>query len=144
MTKKRLGGFTFVETLAAISIGAILSAGAGVSAVKLIDRARTIAAENQISAFKAALQSYYIDCGRFPSTEQGLGALWEKPTLSPVPDGWRGPYTDREISADPWGHPYSYESRGNTEGQLPFVIASLGADGREGGKGIDADILSWK
>jgi general secretion pathway protein G len=144
--KQRAAGFTFVETLAAISIGAILSAGVGLSAAKLIDRARRIAAENQISVLKAALQSYYIDCGRFPSSEQGLGALWEKPTLSPAPATWRGPYTDREISPDPWGNPYRYENQQTAaeEGRVPFVIMSYGADGREGGKGNDADIFSWK
>jgi general secretion pathway protein G len=142
--KKRIAGFTFVETLVAISIGAILAAGAGLSAVKIIDTARKTAAENQIAVFKAALQSYYIDCGRFPSTAQGLLSLWEKPALSPVPAGWHGPYIDREIVDDPWGNPYVYEEQQNREGQLPFVIMSFGADGREGGKGIDSDIFSWK
>jgi general secretion pathway protein G len=142
--KKRVAGFTFVETLIAISIGAILAAGAGLSAVKIIDTARKTAAENQIAVFKAALQSYYIDCGRFPSSAQGLLSLWEKPTLSPVPAGWHGPYIDREIASDPWGSPYVYEERQNREGQLPFEIKSFGADGREGGTGIDSDIFSWK
>jgi general secretion pathway protein G len=140
----RIAGFTFVETLAAISIGAILAAGAGLSAAKLIDTARKTAAANQIAVFKAALQSYYIDCTRFPSSAQGLDSLWQKPTLSPVPASWRGPYIDREIDSDPWGNPYVYEEHQDREGELPFVIVSLGADGREGGKGIDADIFSWK
>jgi general secretion pathway protein G len=142
--KKLLRGFTFVETLAAISIGAILAAGAGLSAAKLIDSARKTAVENQMAVFKAALQSYYIDCGRFPTTSQGLEALWEKPVLSPVPAQWNGPYIDRQIGLDPWGNSYAYEERQNNEAQLPFIIMSLGADGREGGKGIDADIFSWK
>jgi general secretion pathway protein G len=142
--RKIAEGFTFVETLAAISIGAILAAGAGLSAAKLIDTARKTAAENQIAVFKAALQSYYIDCGRFPSTPQGLMALWEKPLLSPVPANWHGPYIDKEIASDPWGNSYFYEEKQNRDGQLPFTIMSLGADGREGGKGIDADIFSWK
>jgi general secretion pathway protein G len=141
---KIVRGFTFVETLAAISIGAILAAGAGLSAAKIIDSARKTAAENQIAVFKAGLQSYYIDCGRFPSTSQGLKALWEKPALSPVPAQWNGPYVDREIGFDPWGYPYVYEERQSREAQLPFIIMSLGADGREGGKGVDADIFSWK
>jgi general secretion pathway protein G len=140
----RAPGFTFVETLAAISIGAILAAGAGLSAAKLIDAARKTAAENQIAVFKAALQTYYVDCGRFPSEPQGLIALWEKPSLSPVPAGWHGPYLDRETIRDPWGNSYIYEENQNRDGVLPFVIISLGADGREGGKGIDSDIFSWK
>jgi general secretion pathway protein G len=140
----RLAGFTFVETLAAISIGAILAAGAGLSAVKIIDMAKKTAAENQIAVFKAALQSYYIDCASFPTSSQGLLALWEKPILSPVPAAWHGPYIDREIAGDPWGNSFVYEQRQYEEGTLPFVIVSFGADGREGGKGIDADIFSWK
>jgi general secretion pathway protein G len=142
--KNVVKGFTFVETLAAISIGAILAAGAGLSAAKFIDSARKTAAKNQITVSQAALQSYYIDCGRFPSTQQGLGALWEKPILSPIPTEWRGPYVDSEITKDPWGNSYIYEERQNREGQLPFTIISFGADGREGGKGIDEDIFSWK
>jgi general secretion pathway protein G len=143
--KKRLAGFTFIETLAAISIGAILAAGTSVSVLKAIDFARKTSTENQIAAFKAALQSYYIDCGRFPSEAQGLGALWEKPIISPVPDSWAGPYVDREITVDPWGNAYRYVSgEFPGSGKLPFTIMSLGADGQEGGAGSNADIFSWK
>jgi general secretion pathway protein G len=143
--RRRLAGFTFIETLAAISIGAILAAGTSVSVLKSIDFARKTSTENQIAAFKAALQSYYIDCGRFPSEAQGLGALWEKPVMSPVPDSWAGPYVDREITADPWGNTYRYASEEFFGGgKLPFTIMSLGADGKEGGAGSNADIFSWK
>jgi general secretion pathway protein G len=143
--QRRLPGFTFVETLAALAIGAILAAGTGVSVLKVIDLARKTSAENQITVFKAALQTYYIDCGAFPSEFQSLEALWEKPVLTPVPDLWAGPYIDREIPLDPWGSPYQYSTGENSgESKLPFTIMSFGADGKEGGSGSNADIFSWK
>jgi general secretion pathway protein G len=143
--KNRLAGFTFIETLAAISICAILAAGTSVSVLKAIDFARKTSTENQIAAFKAAIQTYYIDCGAFPSESQGLEALWEKPVMSPVPDSWDGPYVDREITADPWSNAYRYATEDiSAKGKLPFTIMSFGADGKEGGKGSNADIFSWK
>lgn len=135
-------GFTFIETIIVIAIILILSAGVGFSAVKYIDNARIASAKNQIATYKLALESYYLECGAYPSESQGLAALWEKPTLSPVPAGWSGPYVDQEISADPWGTPLLYESPGRKG--LPFTIISYGADGIEGGEGKNADILSWK
>lgn len=135
-------GFTFLETIIVIAIILLLSAGVGFSSVRYLDTARTASARNQISALKLSLESYYLDCGRFPSESQGLKALWEKPSLAPVPQGWAGPYVDREIPDDPWGNPFRYEVPG-AKG-LPFGIFSLGADGAEGGEGRDADILSWR
>jgi general secretion pathway protein G len=143
--KKRLAGFTFIETLAAISIGAILAAGTSVSVLKAIDFARKTSTQNQIAAFKAALQTYYIDCGVFPTDAQGLEALWEKPVMSPVPDAWDGPYVDREIKTDPWDNAYRYAAEElSGGGKLPWTIISFGADGKEGGTGSNADIFSWK
>ena len=144
------GGFTFVETLAVLAIGAILTAGVGVSAFKAIEIAREYSAKETISQYKAALQSYYIDCGSYPSTEQGLQALWEKPTLVPVPESWQGPYLDKEIKKDPWGGSYIYVKKGSASfpaecpGSLPYAIICYGADGISGGEGRNADILSWR
>ncbi len=135
-------GFTFIETVIVIAIILILSAGVGFSAMKYVDRARVASARNQISAYKLALESYYLDCGRYPSAGQGLVALWEKPALSPVPESWAGPYVDREVAGDPWGRPFEYSAPG--ENGLPFGILSLGADGLRGGEGNDADVASWK
>ena len=143
-------GFTYVETLAVIAIGAVLTAGSVFSATKLIASARKTAARTQIEQFSCALQTYFLDCGRFPTTEQGLSALWEKPVLYPVPQNWNGPYLDREPGNDPWGTDFKYLSAESSimpaevpEG-LPFVLFSYGADGKEGGKGGSDDICSWK
>jgi len=141
MTLKTDKGFTFIETIVTISIILILSAAVGFSAIKYIDRARVASCRNQIETFRLALQSYYLDCSQFPSEAQGLRALWEKPTLSPAPANWEGPYVDRQIPQDPWGGNYIYKNPG--ENNLPFTIMSFGADGKQGGEGTNADIHSW-
>ncbi len=142
LNSKNDEGFTFVETLVTLAIITILTLAVGISAVKYIDRARITSCKTQIETFKMALQSYYIDCGKYPGKAQGLEALWKKPIVSPIPTNWSGPYVDSEIPTDPWGTPYVYIAPG--ENGLPYEIRSYGADGKEGGDGIDADIISWK
>lgn len=148
--QKTAAGFTYVETIAVIAIGAILTAGSVFSASKVIEAARKTAAKTQIEQFGTALQTYFLDCGRFPTTEQGLRALWEKPVLYPVPEDWNGPYLEREPGHDPWGTDFEYLSSESSimpsevpEG-LPYVLISYGADKKEGGKGEASDIWSWK
>ncbi len=149
----RNAGFTFVETLAVLVVMALLASQVGVATNSLIQRAKVSSARNQIEMFKVALQSYYIDCGRFPTGEQGLLALWEKPSLYPLPESWKGPYIEKKIPSDPWGNPYSYFSAEGValtlsgtsapEG-LPYAIVSYGADGLFGGEGKGEDIVSWE
>jgi len=134
-------GFTFIETIVAISIILILSAAVGFSAIKYIERARLAACRNQIETFRLALQSYLLDNSQYPTEVQGLDALWEKPTMAPVPARWEGPYVDRKIPSDPWGYSYVYKNPGDND--LPFTIVSYGADGKEGGEGANEDIHSW-
>jgi general secretion pathway protein G len=149
-SKRWADGFTFVETLAVLAIGAVLSAGSVVSATKLISFAKKTAARSQIDQFSSALQSYFLDCGRFPTTEQGLSALWEKPVLYPVPENWKGPYLDRKPGADPWGTDFEYLSAESSimssevPEKLPFLLVSYGADKKKGGEGEACDIVSWK
>ena len=147
---EKSGGYTYIETVAVIAIGAVLTAGTVVSASKLIASARKTAAKSQIEQFSSALQTYFLDCGRFPTTEQGLWALWQKPVLYPVPENWQGPYLEREPGHDPWGTDFKYLSAESSimpaevpEG-LPYVLISYGADGKEGGQGDGNDIYSWK
>lgn len=139
---KKDDGFTFAETLAVLAIMLVLSAGVGLGAMKYIDKARQLQARSQIQLYTLALQSYYLDCGTYPTPEQGLESLWERPRLFPVPKGWNGPYIDRRVQEDPWGNRYQY--RRKQDGRIPFVIFSYGADGREGGSGNEADIVSWQ
>lgn len=141
------GGFTFVETLAVLVVTAILASQVGVAVNRLVKKARVVSARNQIEAFKVALNSYYVDCGVFPTDEQGLGALWEKPLLAPVPAGWNGPYTDRTVPVDPWGTPYEYFRQGSAlmpvdvPDGLSFAIVCAGEDCVRGGEN---DIVSWR
>lgn len=139
---KKDDGFSFAETIAVLAIMLILTAGVGFSAAGYVQKARRLSAESQIEVYRLALQSYYLDCGTYPTDEQGLEALWEKPVLYPVPAGWNGPYVDKEIQKDPWGNDFVYSTRRNRK--LPFTVVSFGSDGFEGGDGDAEDIVSWK
>ncbi len=135
-------GFSFIETLAALAIMLILTAGVGLASYKIIDQARRVSAKNQIEIYKTALNAYYLDCGVYPNEAQGIQALFEKPIIAPVSSKWNGPYIDKQVLPDPWGNEYVYKTL-NDYG-LPFIISSYGADGVSGGKGNDEDINSWK
>ncbi len=135
-------GWTFVEVLIVIAIILILTSAVGFMAFRYIDKARVVTAKNQIETFSLALDAYALDCTHYPSQEQGLMSLWEKPVLEPVPAGWNGPYLSKKPSDDPWGHPYQYIVPGPSG--LAFGIRSLGSDGAEGGTGNAADITSWQ
>jgi general secretion pathway protein G len=139
----RLGnkGWTFVETLVVIAIIMILTGTVGFVAVRAVDRAKVVAARSQLEAFEVALNGYLLDNGAYPTQEQGLAALREKPTLEPLPQGWAGPYLFKPVPKDPWGKEYMYTVPG--PGGLPYGIRTFGSDGHEGGDGTAADITSW-
>ena len=134
-------GFNFTEVIVSIAIILVLSAFVGIISIRYIDKARHAAARSQIDTFVLALEAYYIDCGRYPTTEQGLQALKDKPSIEPISSNWAGPYIYKNVPNDPWGNPYEYTVPGPNG--LPFSIRSFGADGREGGTDKDADIESW-
>ena len=148
--ERRNEAFTFVETLAVLAIAAILTAGCTVSIAKLVSMAKKTSARNQIDQFGAALQSYFLDCGRFPTTEQGLNALWEKPILYPVPENWDGPYVERKPGKDPWGTDFEYISSESSvmpsevPENLPYVLICYGADKQKGGRQDGDNIVSWE
>lgn len=136
------GGWTFIETLIVIGIILILTSSVGVMAIRYLDKARTVSARSQIETYSLALDAYYLDCGKYPTTEQGLAALWEKPSLEPLPRNWNGPYVNKPINKDPWGNAYEYTVPG--PGGLPFGIRSFGGDGTQGGEGKNGDVASWE
>lgn len=117
----RLSGWTLAEVLVAMAIVFLLSGTVGFVGIEQITRARHLSAEQQISVFRLALESYAIDTGGYPTTEQGLRALHEVPTLSPVPRQWRGPYIHGEIPSDPWGAAYEY--RGPDEERSSYALS---------------------
>lgn len=141
-TEQSEAGWTFMETLIVIAIVLILTSSVGFMAIQYLDKARIATARSQIDSFCVALESYYIDNGRYPSEEQGLKSLWAKPSIEPISDKWKGPYMYKEVPKDPWGNEYIYTIPGSNG--LPFELTSLGADAKQGGEGNDADISSWK
>lgn len=121
-------GWSLVETLAAVTIVLTLSTTVGVVALGFVERGREAAARSQMALYTLALESYYADTGRYPTTEQGLDALWKAPVLAPLPQGWDGPYIQRAVGENPWRNPYRYRSPGANG--LPYVIETDTADGR--------------
>ena len=132
------GGFTLVELLIVMVIIGLLAALVGPKFFGKIGKSRQKAAKAQITLFETALDTYRLDVGRYPTTDQGLEALRTKPDGA---ERWDGPYLPKEIPMDPWGHPYEYRSPGE---HGPFDIISHGADGNAGGEEEDQDIVSWK
>jgi general secretion pathway protein G len=134
-------GFTLIEIMVVVVIIGILGA---LVVPKLLGRtgeSRVAAAKVDIATLKQALNLYKLDNQRFPTTEQGLQALMQKPTSGPAATGWKsGGYLEK-LPKDPWGNPYQYLSPG-IHGDVD--VFSLGADGQPGGTGEDADIGSWE
>ena len=138
-----VSGFTLIELMVVIVILGILAAVIAPRIVGRTDEAKVTEAKVQIKNLETALKLYKLDNGVYPSTEQGLDALVEKPTVGVLPKKWRdGGYLEkRRVPLDPWGNPYVYVSPG-LHGD--YDILSLGADGVRGGEGYDADIASWE
>ncbi|HEV8356848.1 MAG TPA: type II secretion system major pseudopilin GspG [Gemmatimonadales bacterium] len=136
-------GFTLLELLVVIVVIAILATLVAPNVFRHVGAAKDATARTQIEMLGAALDAYRLDTGRYPVSEQGLEALWTRPSRDPLPANWRGPYLRKEAPADPWDRPYIYRSPG-TESSTGYDLLSYGADGKAGGEGDAADILSWK
>ena len=127
-----------MELLLVLVIIGLLAALVGPTIYQRIRPAKTSAAKAQIENFAGALDSYYVDVGSYPSTQEGIAALRAKPDGAST---WNGPYLKKEIPKDPWGTAYVYRAPGRNGG---YEIVSYGADGREGGEGENADVNSWE
>jgi general secretion pathway protein G len=138
----RRAGFTLIEILVVIAVIAVLAALVAPNVFRHVGGAKDSAARAQIEMLGAALDAYRLDNGRYPTTAQGLDALWQEPLVEPRPTNWRGPYLRKAVPADPWGNAYFYASPGdyNPRG---YDLVSFGADGQPGGDGEDADVTSW-
>lgn len=133
-------GFTFIEIMVVVAILAILAALVVPRVMGRTDDAKRTAAKVQIRNIEGALQLYKLDTSLYPTTEQGLKALVEKPTVGVIPRNWKaGGYLDK-VPLDPWGTPYKYVSP-SLKGD--FEIISLGVDGEPGGEGKNADMTNW-
>ena len=139
----RQSGFTLVEMLVVIIIIGVLAALVAPQLFQRVGQSKTAAARSQVEMLGTALEAYRLDNSYFPSTQQGIDALFKKPTAPPVPTGWRGPYIKKPVNKDPWGRPYKYMSPGKFNPET-YDLSSLGRDGKDGGTGEDADIKSWE
>jgi general secretion pathway protein G len=132
-------GFTLIEVMVVVIILGILAAIVVPRVMDRPDEARITKAKQDIRALESALNLYKLDNFTYPTTEQGLEALVQKPAGSPEPKNWKK-YMDR-LPKDPWGEPYQYLSPG-VQGDVD--IFSLGADGQQGGEGPNADVGNWE
>ena len=139
-SKHATAGFTLIEVMVVVVILGILAAIVVPRIMDRPDEARIIKAKQDIRVLQSALDLYKLDNYRYPSTDQGLEALVQRPTTTPEPPRWKeGGYIDR-LPKDPWGQPYQYLSQGQ---HGPVDIYSLGTDGQLSGAGTDADIGNW-
>ena len=142
MPQKRLhrrhpirAGFTLLELLVVVAIIALLAAYVGPKYFSQVGKSEQAVARSQIEAISRALGAYRLDVGNFPSTEEGLGALLNKPANAAK---WNGPYLEKAVPPDPWGRAYIYRAPGANNAD--FDIASYGKDGQPGGEGDAADL----
>ncbi|MFG1209121.1 type II secretion system major pseudopilin GspG [Xanthobacter flavus] len=132
------GGYTLVELLVVITIIGLIVALVGPRVLGYLGDSKVKTAKIQIQGFSSALDLFYLDAGRYPSSSEGLNALVQRPGNVTT---WNGPYLKGgTVPLDPWGKAYAYRSPGQ---HGPFDIVSLGSDGQEGGTGTAADVTSW-
>ena len=136
MRKKANRGFTLLELLIVIVIIGLLASYVGPKYFAQLGKSERTVAKVQIEALGKALDTFRVDVGRYPSTEEGLSALVQKPGSI---TGWNGPYMTKDIPMDPWGHPYQLRSPGAS---TDIEIISYGKDGQPGGAGENADITN--
>lgn len=129
-------GLSLLEMMVVLTIIGLVSAFAAPQVIGYLERSKVDAASIQIKNLNAVLDMYRLDVGRFPTEDEGLEALLERPDGV---DAWRGPYLAlRESLVDPWGRAYAYSR--SEDGARPAVV-SYGADGVEGGEGPAADVM---
>lgn len=136
-------GFTLIEVLVVIVVLGVLASLVAPNVFQHVGGAKDAVARSQVELLAASLDAYRMDNDVYPSTEQGLESLRRQPLSDPVPRNWRGPYLRKEVPLDPWGRPYVYRSPGEAN-PWGFDLLSYGRDGKDGGEGEDADVLSWK
>ena len=130
-------GFTLIELMIVLFILGLLAALVVPRLMSRVGKAKQKTAQAQICLLGTALDLYHLDVGHYPSTEDGLRVLREKPDNAP---SWGGPYLDKPVPRDPWGRPYIYKCPGE---HGPYDLSSLGADGTLGGEGENQDINNW-
>jgi len=129
-------GFTLIELLVVLTIIGLIMGLIGPRVLGYLEDSRAKTAKLQIESLSSALDLFYLDAGRYPTTSEGLDALAQRPSDIGI---WNGPYIKGgRVPVDPWGHVYQYRSP--VDHNPPYEIVSFGSDGREGGAGNAADI----
>lgn len=135
MERNSLRGFSMIELMVVMVILGLIAGLVGPRFFGRADVAKVQTAETQIEMLKSAINLFYLDVGRFPSTDEGLNVLVREPGGI---DFWQGPYLDNELPLDPWQNSYRYEFV--KSGLSEFSLYSLGADGSPGGESLNADV----
>lgn len=142
----RRAGFSLLEILVVLAIIALIAAVVGPRLFAQLDRSKTTTARLQIRALEAAMETMRLDIGRLPTEQEGLGLLVEADPAQVA--GWSGPYLDKGLPSDPWARPYVYVAPPAAATGAPGApdgsarVISYGADGAEGGEGVNADVNS--
>lgn len=130
-------GFSLLELLVVLVIIGLLVGIVGPKLFNRLGKSKIETTRAQIDSFSKALDQYRLDTGHYPSTEQGLAALVQRPANE---SKWDGPYLTKAVPPDPWGKPYNYKSPGE---HGDYDLLSYGSDGQPGGSGEAADVVSW-
>jgi len=139
INKKERKAFTLVELLVVIVIIALLSSLVAPKLFGKLDNAKVKTAQAQMQMLSQGLDSFRLDIGRYPTTDEGLKILWAKNSSI---KSWDGPYLPKPVKEDPWGNPYHYKQPGKDSN--PYDLYSLGSDGKEGGSKDSKDISVWE
>jgi general secretion pathway protein G len=136
-------GFTLLEILGVLTLLAAIITLVAPNVIKQVQKGQAKTALAQVGSIKSVINAYYMDNGEYPTTEQGLKALIDRPTTPPVPENWGGPYIeDGKVPKDPWGRELRYEKPGR-HNPLGYDVYTLGSDNKEGGDGVNADVGNW-
>jgi len=136
--RRQQAGFTLIEIMVVMVIIGLLMALVGPNLIRRSEVAKTQAATIQIEQLGTVLDTFRLDVGRYPTTQEGLAVLMAQP---PGMARWNGPYVKKAVPSDPWDRAYHYRSPG--ESGRPYDLYSLGADGAPGGSSDARDITSW-
>lgn len=136
-TSRRRAGFSLLEILVVLSIIALIAAVVGPRLYAQLDKSKSQTARLQIRALESALETMRLDIGRLPTEDEGLNLLVSGDTATVA--GWAGPYLDKALPNDPWARPFVYVAPSDGAENRARVI-SYGADGQEGGQGVNADV----
>ena len=135
--RRACSAFTLLELLVVMVIIGLLAGYVGPKYFSQVGKSETKVAKAQIDAIEKALDQYRLDTGRYPTSEQGLAALNQKPANEPK---WAGPYLKKDVPPDPWGRAYNYRAPGE---HGDYDVYSYGKDGQPGGAAESADVTSW-